>query len=278
MRQFPKGGLIGRTVHAVQAIHRLRVPLYAANAGYFLVLSVFPALLLVLSLLRYTGLRVEALTGLLEGVIPKALMGAVERLIISTYANSSGAVVGLTGLTALWSASRGIYGLLTGLNAIYGAAEDRGYLYTRIISVVYTFAFFLVLLLTLVLHVFGTTILTWIPVSGHPLWRFLEEVIDLRWFLLLAVQTALFTAMFMVLPNRRNRFMDSLPGALLASVGWLVFSDLFSLYMEHFPNFANIYGSIYAVSLAMLWLYFCLSIVFYGGALNRYLMDMKKTK
>ena len=80
----------------------------------------------------------------------------------------------------------------------------------------------------------------------------------------------------MVLPNRRNRFADSLPGALLASIGWLVFSDLYSIYVEHFSNYANLYGSVYAVALSMLWLYCCISIVFYGGALNRYLMDNRR--
>lgn len=99
------------------------------------------------------------------------------------------------------------------------------------------------------------------------------NLIDLRFFLLLFVQTGIFCAMFMVLPNRRNRFWDSLPGALLASLGWLVFSDLYSIYVERFARLTNVYGSVYAVALSMLWLYCCMSIVFYGGALNRYLME-----
>lgn len=276
MRKFPEGGIIGKAVHTAIAVSELHIPLHAANAGYFIVLAVFPTLVLILSLLRYTGLQVENLTDLLQGVIPAALLPAAEKLIISTYVNTSGAVVGLSALTALWSASRGIYGLLTGLNAIYDVSEDRGYLYTRGISVVYTFLFLLVLLLTLVLHVFGNTISALLPVTANPLLNFLSDIIDLRFFFLLLAQTVLFTAMFMVFPNRRNRLADSLPGALLASIGWLVFSDLFSLYVEHFPSYANIYGSVYAVALSMLWLYCCLSIVFYGGALNRFLMSGRK--
>ena len=140
---------------------------------------------------------------------------------------------------------------------------------------VYTFLFLLVLLLTLVLHVFGTTILELLAAANNPLLRFLNEVIDFRFFLLLFLQTALFTAMFMVLPNQRNRFGDSLPGALLASVGWLVFSHLFSIYVEHFSSYANLYGSVYAIALSMLWLYCCISIVFYGGALNFFLTQQE---
>ena len=275
MKEYPKGGLIGKTVGLIQHISQLKIPIYASNACYFIVLAVFPTLVLLLSLLRYTGLEVENLTDILEGVIPAALMPSAKKLILSTYQNTSGAMVSLSAVTALWSASRGIYGLLTGLNSIYDVAENRGYRYTRTISVLYTFAFLLVLLLTLVLHVFGTTLVAMLPVGSDPVLAFLSEVVGLRFFVLLFVQTVLFTAIFMVLPNKRNKLGDSLPGALLASIGWLVFSDLFSLYVEHFSNYANIYGSVYAVALSMLWLYCCISIVFYGGALNHYLMDSK---
>ena len=128
MEEFPRGGLIGRLVHAGRNVSALRVPVHAANAGFFVVLAVFPALVLILSLLRYTGLEVESLMAVLGSVIPEALRGAAEELVVNTYESSSGAMVGISAVTALWSASRGVYGLLTGLNAIYGVAEDRGYL------------------------------------------------------------------------------------------------------------------------------------------------------
>ena len=273
MRQFPKGGILGRVAHAAQTVHQMHIPLHAGYTAYFLILSVFPALLLVLSMLRYTGLQVEALIELLRDFLPEALMGAVEELVYSTYLHSNGAVVGVAAITALWSASRGVYGLLQGLNAIYGVSENRSYFYTRAISVVYMFLFLLVLLLTLFLHVFGGTLLNMLTMVDNPVVIFLVDLIDFRFFLLLVLQSVIFTAMFMTLPNKRNRFLDSLPGGVLASLGWLVFSDLYSIYVENFSSYANIYGSVYAIALSMLWLYCCMSILFYGGALNRYLMD-----
>ena len=271
MKEFPKGGLIGRLLDIWRKIRQLRISLHAANTGYFLILSLFPALMLLLSLLRYTPLDVHSLLRLLEGFLPAALLPEAELLIVNTYENTSGAVVGLSAATALWSASRGIYGLLTGLNAIYQVPENRSYLRTRLLCVVYTFAFLLVLLLTLVLHVFGTSLLELLADSQVPLLRFLTGIVDLRFFLLVFLQTALFSAMFMALPNRKNSLGDSLPGAFLASIGWLVFSQLYSIYVENFAGLSAVYGSVYAVALSMLWLYCCISIVFYGGALNRWL-------
>ena len=278
MREFPKGGLIGKTVHAVRGISRLNIPVYAANASFFVILAVFPALVLLLSLLRYTDLSVDNLIRALQGIIPEALMDRARELIWEVYHNSSGALVGLSAVTALWSAGRGIYGLMKGLNAVYGTREDRGYFRIRLISMAYTFVFLLVLLLTLVLHVFGSIFLRWLRYSGSGLVRILAGVVDIRFILLLILQTLIFTLMFMVLPNRRNRFWESVPGAVLASLGWLVFSDGYSIYVEHFAGFAKLYGSVYAVALAMLWLYCCMSIVFYGGGLNRYLAERKRKK
>ena len=271
MREFPKGGILGKTVSLWREVSGLRIPLYAANASFFLVLSVFPALLLLLGLLGYTPLEVERLGEMLAGFLPDALLESAEELILLTYDNTSGITLGLSVVTTLWSAGRGMYGILTGLNAVYGAEEDRGYFYVRFLSVLYTFAFLLVLLLTLGFHVFGTKLLVFLRKTSDPLLGIVLDVIDLRFFLLLILQTAVFTLLYMVLPNGRNRFSDSLPGALLASSGWLVFSDLYSIYVEHFATLSNVYGSVYALALSMLWLYFCMAIVFYGGVLNRLL-------
>ncbi len=277
MKKFSFSDSIDKLTRLVQHLARQKVTPHAAATGYFIVLSVFPLLVLVLALLRYTGLQVETLTDLLEGFLPGALMPAARRLILSTYQNTSGTVVSLSALTGLWSASRGIYGLLTGLNAIYGVKENRGYFYTRSVSVVYTFLFLLMLVATLVLNVFGTTLLQMLPLQNVALLQFLWELTDWRFLLMLLLQTALFSTIFMALPNCRNTFRQSLPGAVLASLGWLIFSDLYSVYVQHFSGYANIYGSVYGIAFSMLWLYFCLSIVFYGGALNHYLKEKKQT-
>ena len=166
-----------------------------------------------------------------------------------------------------------MYSFLTGLNSIYKVQENRGYFRTRILSVAYTFAFLIVLVLTLVLHVFGSDLLQ--HLSFLPIPQLLINLLDMRMFVLLMLQTALFATMFMVLPNERNRFRDSLPGALLATIGWQIFTNLYSVYSQKFTAYASIYGSVYVVALGMLWLYFCICIVFYGGILN---LNLQKSK
>ena len=275
--RFPKGGLIGKAVALSRRVQDMGIPGHAANAGYFIVLSVFPALVLVLSILRYTRLDAGDLMTLLSGFVPSALLPMAEKLIISTYAHTSRAMVSISAASALWSASRGIFGLLTGLNHIYGVREDRGYFYTRFISVVYTFVFLLMILLSLVLQVFGPSILDQLVWTENPLIHWLIGMFDdyVQYLWVLAIQIMVFTLIYMVLPNRRNSFWGSLPGAVVAAVGWQGFTFVFGFYVER-ANYASIYGSVYTVATAMLWLYFCISILLFGGGLNRLLQQWQR--
>ena len=276
MKELPKGGFVGKAAKAGQAIASLNIPLRAGYGAYFLILSAFPALLLVLNSLRYTSLTVADLMAVLENVLPEALTESIQELVMSTYRNSSSAVAGVSLLTLLWSSSKGVYGVINGLNAVYGVEEDRGYVYTRGISVVYALLFLLVLVLTLVLHVFGNALMDLLYGIDNPVIIFLMDMIDLRGAFLLVVQILLFTAIYMVLPNRRNGFLASLPGAVFSAVGWTVFSWVYSIYVTHFTRISNIYGSVYSIAISMLWLYCCVSILFYGAALNTLLTRFRE--
>ena len=233
MKEFPKGGVIGRAVHLGRWAASLKIRLHAAACCYFLVLAAFPALLLLLGMVQLTGLEVERLGEMLAGVIPEPLLEGAEELILLTYDKISASAVGLSVLTTLWPASRGIYGLKTGLDAVYGVEESRGWLKTRLLCVGYTFAFLLVLILTLLLHVFGVRAAEVVRRMDAPFFRFLTQWLGLRFVVLLVLQTGIFSAMFLALPDVRSRFREVLPGALLASAGWLTFWELSTaLFME----------------------------------------------
>lgn len=262
--------LYRKWLRALKILQGMHISTHAAHACYFIVLSVFPMLVLMFGLLRYTALQPENLLDLISGLLPDALLPHAWNLINSAFENTSRLVVSISALTALWSAGRGIYGLQAGLNAVYGLPEDQSWLRKRILCTAYTFLFLLVLLLTLVLHVFGNTILQLLQ-QRTGFWAWID-LADLRFFLLVLVQTLLFCAMFMFLPSRHHGFRESLPGALLGSFGWMTVSGLFSLYVQYFPKYANIFGSVYAVALVGFWLYICISIVFYGAVLNRLLI------
>lgn len=260
----------------LRKIKAMQIPTHASHACYFIVLAAFPALLLMVSILRYTSLEASDLMALLEGGLPDALEPYLWQIISDAFGKSSIGILSLSAVLTLWSAGKGMHGLLKGLNSVYDVQEKRSWLRIRLTSVFYTMLFILVLLLTAALHVFGDTIGSWLRSGTNPVMYRWIDLLDWGFFAVVAVQTLLFSAMFMFLPDKRNGFRESLPGALFGSLGWMTFSGLFSVYVENFNRYTNIYGSVYAVALSMLWLYMCVSIVFYGAVLNRLLKEYGK--
>lgn len=274
MKRKIKNRLFIRIWDLLTSLARLDVPAYAGNASYYIVLAVVPTIMLLLNIISYTSIENGTLLTVVEGLVPMALYPFAEKLLLAMADSSSTTLLSVTALTALWASSRGVYSILVGLNRVYSVQEDRGMIVTRLLSLVYTFLLLLVLFLTLVLYVFRQYILTWLGQHPGVVSDLLQNLFLNRFILLLLIQIGLFTGMFMFMPNRRNRFLASLPGALFAALGWQLFSYFFSIYVRSSNSFTSIYGSLATMALAMFWLYTCIAIIFYGGALNKYLADI----
>ena len=251
----------------------MQIPLHSAYTGFFLILSLFPGLLLLLGILRYTAWEPADLMALLENFLPESLLPTAQALIHASYRHSSKTVVTISVLGTIYSASRGMFGVQNGLDAVYAPGQHRSYLRRRWLSILYNITFLGMGLATLALYLAGSALADLLWMTAHPAVMLLLRLIDLRALFLLLMQIGLFTLLYALLPGRRNRLSASLPGAAFAALGWMIFSKLFSLYVENFSKYANIYGSVYALALGMLWLYFCICIFFYGAALNQYLIQ-----
>ena len=152
--QFGKRiGPLARRVAAMQ------IPVYAGNASFFLLLSVFPVVSLLLSLLPYTPLTLDHLLAFCEEFAPDWTLRALEFFVRTLYASSSAAIVSASAVLTLWSASKGMLSLLYGLDAVAEVRETRGYVQRRLLCVLYTVGMLLALLLTLGLYVGGQALL-----------------------------------------------------------------------------------------------------------------------
>ena len=246
---------------ALRALKRTQIPVYAGNAAFFLVLSFLPLLTLLLGVLQYTVFGPEDLLEILSRIMPDEVLPLFDDFLQKLYPKSGAAVISVSAVTAAWSASNGIYGMARGLGAVF-----------------YMLLFVLGLVLTLLLHVFGRKLLSVFTARALPLARtlsFLLEHLQLYSFFLL---TALFSLLYLALPNRRQRLSRVLPGALAAAGAWLLFSALFSVYVNHFAKGLALYGSLTTMVLTMLWVYACVSIVFYGAFFNRLLAQRRENR
>lgn len=82
------------------------------------------------------------------------------------------------------------------------------------------------------------------------------------------VLMVIFLCMYKYVPNRKTTFFNELPGAVFAATGWFLFSYFYSVYVNHSPNFSLMYGSLSTLVFALMWMYFCMIIVFLGAELN----------
>lgn len=275
VKDCPKPEIPEKFARLLRHAAKLQIGLYSASAGFFIVLAVFPALLVLAALLRRASLNIGDLDGMLRLFLPEALLGGAEELLLSAYESASGGHIGLWALAALWSAGRGVYGLTAGLNAVYAAEETRGYFRRRMTAVTFTLAAMLVLVLTLVLDVFWERLAAVSDALELPLLSTLTGAVNARLILLPGIQIGFFCGVFRMLPNRKSSVSAALPGALLAAGGWRLLTALYSLYAEHFGGLRRVYGSVYAISLSMLWVYSCVALILSGGALNRYLEEKR---
>lgn len=260
----------------INRVYEDHVGAYAAQSAYFIILSFIPFVLLIMAVVRYIApLTEEMVRDAILEICPENIEGFINSIIDEVYAKST-AVIPLTAVTALWSAGKGLQAVTNGLNTIYHVKETRNWLVTRIRSVLYTALLVLALLSSLLLLVFGNTLQRTLRQYIPFLADLLEQFMGTRALLVFGVLVLAFLFLFKMLPNRKATFRSQLPGAILTTVSWLVFSYGFSLYFTFFPSFSNMYGSLTTIVLIMLWLYICMNIVLYGAEVNAYFENQFK--
>ena len=247
---------------------RAALSAYAGQSAFFMMLSFFPFLLFFFSLLNLTPLTQEDFTLWLLTVVPEAFEDVVSGFTQEIYKGSTGRI-SITMIFAIFLSSKAFLSLQQGMNAVYEVKEQRNYVLLRIYGMIYSLILAVILVFMLALMVFGNWIhmhfLAKIPLVGELASRILN-------FRILISSLVLFVFMWLIyvfLPNQKQKWSAQIPGAIFASVGWVVFSYGFSIYVDRFSNYSSFYGATTTIALAMVWLYGCMYMIFLGGLINR---------
>ena len=126
----------------------------------------------------------------------------------------------------------------------------------------------MLLIFSLVVLVFGNRIQQFLENALPILARISAYIISIRTILAIALMTISFSLMYKILPNTKTHLRHQLPGAVFSALGWMIFSLVYSIYIDNYSNFSYTYGSLAAVILLMLWLYFCMYIFLIGAEIN----------
>lgn len=241
----------------------------AATITLFMVMSLFPMLMILLWLMSRMTLSPDVLLKITRSILPQDMMELVEGVVTDLYEKSlSVSALSITIIMALWSSSTGISFLVTGLNRVYKREEQRNWFVHRALCLLYTGIFLLIILLVMVFLVYGSKFRVFLV----SIWPVLEN-----WTILITIlqngiaiggMILFFLAVYNIFPQKRLPYRKQMPGAITATIGWYGFSAIYAVYIRNSKNLAFMYGSLALIIVFLVWMYVCMNIVLIGGEIN----------
>ncbi|WP_299690835.1 YihY/virulence factor BrkB family protein [uncultured Tateyamaria sp.] len=243
--------------------------LISAGVAFWAILSVFPGLAATIALWGVIGdpelalQQLAAFQAVLPGDVYTLIAGQLDALSTADGLTLGWASV-LSFVLALWSARAGVAALIQGLNAIHGVPNRSGVAHAAR-------ALFLTLcLIGVVLVAMACIVVMPVVLAFFPLGPWASAGVEaLRWGVGLAVLLVGFSLLHRVGPNLRTRMPGMVSaGTVFAAAGWVAASVGFSIYLQNFGTYNEVYGSIGAVMAMLMWLFLSAFMVLLGAALD----------
>lgn len=258
-------GIYRRVREFTANMRRTHISAFAAGSAFFWFLSLIPLLMLLSALITYTPLTKEDLQEGVESVVPDTVEGFLHGVIEDVYAKTQ-VLLPVAAVILLWTAGKGVLSLVQGFNFINGVEEHRGFVLMRLLAMLYTVVLLFVIVTVLGIISFGNFL-------QGALEERLPDIVSIlypfRFLVFWVILTIVFALIYAYLPDKKLKIRHQIPGACFTAGAWGIFSFGFSLYLEYGNSFA-VYGSLTILIALMIWLYFCMYIVFVGAYINRY--------
>ena len=248
-----------------------RINVYAAQAAFYIITAFIPFLALLIVLVKlFIGLDQAELTETAAAFFPETLQGFFQTIIAELYHITPASVISLSTLVGLWSSSKGVLAVKVGLNRVYHTQGEQSYLRLRGSSIFHTFLMLLTILFSLAVLVFGNSITSLLESKLPVLMNLINRILSFKSLISAVLFTLFFAFIYKYLPDgsRSRRFRAQLPGAPVAALGWTLFSYFYGMYIDNYSKYSVIYGSIGALVLMLLWIYFCLEVLLFGAEVN----------
>jgi membrane protein len=251
---------------------------FAAGLSYYFVLSLFPLLVSMASLLGYVPIPhlFEALLSLMARLVPGDGMRLVRSIVSDVVSQKHAHFLTLGLAFTIWTVSSGFAAMMDGLDVVYRVRETRPVWKTRPIALGLTLLAGSLLLLAVGLMVEGTSIGIWargrfdLNPASFVAWRYLRGSIAIG-FAVLALEL-----IYHFGPDVKRSFRNSLAGATVAVGIWIGLSYLLGSYVRHFDNLGETYGPLGAAIGLYVWFYLSGFAVLLGGEINFLLGELKK--
>lgn len=256
-------------IREIQAkMQRDEISAYASSIAFFLFSSLIPILMIICAAIPYTPLSKTDLLRIAMEITPESMNLWIIGLVTQIYVRSAG-VLSVAILLAIWSAGKGMLALMRALNTIHGVVEKRGYFRLRMISSFYTIVVLVMIIVTLCLGVFGNTIIQFCIARMPLLEKGFTYFDNIRMLIVWPLLIVAFTFIYTYIPSKNLKLRYQIPGAVFTTIVWNIFSYGFSIYVDRFTRLSA-FGTMGAIILFLLWMYFCNYIMLVGANINIY--------
>lgn len=257
------------------------IPALSAQVTYYLVLSFFPFLIFLVTLVSYTNISNEEYLVILTNILPNSIYLMIIDIIKNVEATGSKAFISIGMLFTVWSASSGILALIHGINKAYGHKSKRSFLKAHIAAIIFTILLSIIIIASMLLVVLGDTI-------GNYLIHYfkLNNNLYLFWNIsryILALFMIFITLLifYYYMPDKslhinafsyKTDIKNAIPGSIFSTIFWIILSIGFSFYINNFTSYNITYGSIGTVIVLLIWLYWTSFVFLAGAELNSILL------
>ncbi|MEH7386919.1 YihY/virulence factor BrkB family protein [Bacillus sp. JJ1521] len=240
----------------------------SAELAYFFLLSLFPFLIFLVTLIGYLPISHIDVLAFVREYAPAGTVDMIEENLNFIVGSQKGGLLSVGIIGTLWSSSNAINAVVRAFNKAYDVKETRNFFFTRGISILLTFGMMIVIIVALLLPVFGKQIGIFMFSSFGLSDEFLDVWNGIRWIVSATILFIVFTFLYWVAPNRRLKIKEIISGAFFATFGWMFVSLAFSYYVNSFGHFSTTYGSLGAIIVLMIWFYLSAMIIIIGGEIN----------
>ncbi|MBQ8533302.1 MAG: YihY/virulence factor BrkB family protein [Clostridia bacterium] len=255
-----------------------KVSYFAAQSAFFMIISIFPFLILLITLSGFLpdGFS-QSVSSIPEEILPSALKDFAHTLVTEAREIKSGTLlITVSSITAIWSSSKGTLAIIRGLDKFSGIESNKSWIQKRIKACVFTLIIALVILISFALLVAWDWLLNMILSLLNVRYSAVARILSYRNTFSFLLLSLIFTMIYSFMPSKKSSVKNNILGAVFAAVGWMAVSAAFSIYVANFS--LTFYGSLTTIVLFMLWLYVCLWMLFIGAAINRYRQQKKNKK
>ncbi|MHA8138126.1 YihY/virulence factor BrkB family protein [Lactobacillaceae bacterium Scapto_B20] len=244
----------------------------AVVVAFYLLLSIFPILIILGSVLSFANISSMDILNYLHPLLPPQINQTLSPIIV-TALNGDGKQLSLGIVITVWSASRAIAALKRTVDSAYGIINQRGAMLTRAISFLWMLLIIIAMVAALVFFNFSNSVFLSFFHVPQIVFTFVGAI---RIPVTMGIMFILLTFMYYIIPAAATKFRYVWAGSLTVTIGLLLLSQGFSIYLQYFAKGFSTYKALGTFIMLMFWLYFVGILVLIGAVINATLQELRQ--